>query len=125
MIKFAARALIAVAAIGSFQFSGQLDHVDVSVSAACVAGISAQVEPSSNSCTYRDVTRRGRVFERDFEIFGALGGGLYSSDARVVSRSNQTGLTWRSLALLLIAVAVWIPALLPLFGKRREHAGAH
>jgi hypothetical protein len=118
VIRFLIRCAIAVGALLSLQYSSQFDHVDVSVPATCVADVSANAESGQNSCIYRDVSKRGRVVQRDFEVYSPRGAGFYTKNAMVVSRSNQTGFTWRTLALLLVAIAAWLPSLPSPFIRR-------
>jgi hypothetical protein len=120
MTTFIIRCAIAIAALLSLQYSGQFNHVDVSVSAPCAAGISAKTDSGQTSCIYRDVSKRGRVMHRDFEVYGPSGAGFFTTSAKIISRSDQTGFTWRTAGLLLIAVAVWIPSLLTLFVKSKR-----
>ncbi|HDR9070501.1 TPA: hypothetical protein QDA90_005883 [Burkholderia vietnamiensis] len=117
-IKFLARCAIAVAALASIRYSVLNQNVDVSVPAACVAGVATKVVQGENRCLYQNVTVRGHVLQRNFEVYGSTGIGFYTKDAFVASRSNDAGFTWRSLVLLLIAVAMWAPSLLSLFKSK-------
>ncbi|WP_155638268.1 hypothetical protein [Burkholderia cepacia] len=107
------RGLIVVAALTSLRYSGSFDRVDVSVPGACVPGISAEVVTGTTDCVYRNANVRGRVLQRKFEVRGDTGRSVVVDDASVVSRADSAGLTWRTGALFLIAVAaVWGPSLL-------------
>jgi hypothetical protein len=117
-IKFLARCVIAVAAIMSIRYSGQQVNVDVSVPAACVPGVAKEAVSGDNLCIYRDVSVRGHVLQRNFEVYGRTGAGFFTEDAMVVSPGDDAGFTWRSLALLLVAIAMWVPSLFGLFAKR-------
>ncbi|MBR8428917.1 hypothetical protein [Burkholderia cenocepacia] len=117
-VKFVARFAIAIFALSSIRYSGLHEHVDVSVPSSCVAGVAKETHPGAYSCVYRDVSVRGHMLQRNFEVYGPSGVGFFAKDARVVSPGDNSGFTWRSLALLLIAIAMWVPSLLPLFNKR-------
>lgn len=125
MIKFILRCAIAIAALISIRYSGLHEHVDVSVPAACIAGVTKDTVPGDNSCIYRNVSVRGHIMRRNFEVYGPTGAGFFTKDAMVVSRGDDAGFTWRSLALLLIGVVMWVQLLLSLFTKRETPASAH
>jgi len=120
-----ARCAIAVAALTSIRYSGLQEHVGVSVPEACVAGVAEETVRGDNTCVYRNVSVRGQVMPRNFEVAGQTGVGFFTKDATVVSRGDEAGFTWRSLALLLIAVAMWVPSLLSLAIKRGNPVSAH
>jgi hypothetical protein len=87
--------------------------------------VSNKADTGPGSCVYHDVSLRGHVVERSFEISGSSGNGFSTKGATVVSRGDQASFTWRSLALLLVAVAMWAPSLFSLFTKRAKPATAH
>jgi len=124
VIKFIIRCAIAVAALMSIRYSGLQEHVDVSVPAACVTGVAKETVSGERSCVYRNVSVRGHVMQHTFEVYGPTGVGFFAKEAMVVSPGEIAGFTWRSLVLLLIAVAMWVPSLLSLFTKRAMPAAA-
>ncbi len=124
MISLALRCAIAVAALMSIRYSGLSEHVDVSVPAVCVAGVANETVPGDNRCIYRNVSMRGHVMQRNFEIYGPTGAGFFAKDAVVVSQGDDAGFTWRSLGLLLIAIAMWAPSLLSIFKTRAKPSSA-
>jgi hypothetical protein len=123
-LKFVARCAIASAALVSIRYSGLHENVDVSVPSACVDGVANETVQGSHNCVYRNVAVRGHVLQRSFEVYGPSGTGFFTKDAMVVSRSDDAGFTWRSLMLLLIAVAMWIPSLFSLFTRQSDSVPA-
>ncbi|MBN3761220.1 hypothetical protein [Burkholderia sp. Ac-20365] len=121
-IGFLARCAVAVVALTSIRYSVLQEHVDVRVRSACAAGVSSSVVAGGDSCIYRDVSLRGNVLRRDFEVSGPTGIGISTDEALIQSPGNNAGFTWRSLALLLVAVAMWMPSLLQLFFSRNDPA---
>ncbi|NIF40132.1 hypothetical protein F3J14_04290 [Burkholderia sp. Tr-862] len=119
-IKSLARCAIAVTALLAIRYSVHHQHVDVWVPAACVAGVAKDTVPGDGTCIYRNVSVRGHVMQKNFEVFGPTGVGFFTENASVMSRGDDAGFTWRSLALLMIAAAMWVPSLFPLF-KRDGH----
>jgi hypothetical protein len=122
--SFVVRCAIAVAALTSIRYTTDFEHVDVSVPSECLAGIAAKMSPTdASTCIYHDVRLRGQLQDRDFKVIGREGASLDTDTALIVSQSDDSGFTWRSLALLLVAVAVWVPSLLSLLlGQRSEAA---
>lgn len=122
MIGFLTRCAFAFVALTSIPFSLEHEHVDVRVNSACIEGVSRQVTSGDAMCIYRDVSLRGHVITRDFDVSGPTGIGFLTKDAMIESQSNDMGLTWRSVVLLLGAIAMWAPSLVSLFAERRPRA---
>lgn len=119
MLAFVIRVAVAISALTSIKYSSQLDHVDVAVPIACVTSVSTQFNSYPNSCFYKDVSIRGHIFSREYEVYNPRGGGFYTKDAVVRSDAKgQTGFTWRSLVLILIALTMWVPSLASLFKQK-------
>jgi hypothetical protein len=118
---FVVRCAIAVAALTSIRYTTTFEHVDVAVPSECTPDIApTQASSDSSTCVYHDVTLKGQLKSRDFEVVGRRGASFDSETATVVSQSDQAGFTWRSAALFLVAVAVWAPSLLSLFVGQRS-----
>ncbi len=113
MISFIVRAVVTLVALTSLQYSSVLEHVNVAVPGNCLPHISEKAEMVGAECVYQDVTRSGNLVTQDFSVTGSRGTGFNTQQARIVSGLDSSGFTWRTLLLVLIAVAVWVPSLLP------------
>lgn len=124
MVSVALRCAIAIAALTSIRYSSLYKRVDVSVPAACAAGVANETVPSDNGCVYRNVSVRGSVVRRNFYVYGPTEVGVSTKDFMFVTVRNDAGFTWRTLFLLVVAVAMWVPSLISLFKKNYDSTPA-
>ena len=115
LVSLIIRCVFTVALFSAIGHTARFQDVDVLVPGDCITllGLETRGPADGTSCTFLGATVQGRVVQHDFKVSGPRGA-LYSPEARIVSRSNELGLTWRSVVLLLLVVAMWLPSLLTL-----------
>jgi hypothetical protein len=127
LVSLIIRCIFTFALLAAIGHTTRFEGVDVLVPGDCLTflGMETQGPADGTTCIYRGATVQGRVIQHDFEVSGPRGA-LYSQDARIVSRSNELGLTWRSVFLLLIVAAMWLPSLLtlPMGGSSTQRSSA-
>ena len=123
MISFIARAIVTFVALTSLQYSSVLEHADVAVPGACIPHVSAKAEAVGGACVYRDVTRRGNLVAQDFAVVGPSGARFETPHARIVGGLDSSGFTWRTFVLILVAMIVWVPNMLPRPGAKTVQKG--
>ena len=118
MLSFIVRAAVTLVALTSLQYSSVLQHAEVAVPGACIPTVTTKTEVMGGECIYRDVERRGNLVTQDFTVVGPSGASFGTPHARLVSAMDGSGFTWRTFALVFVAMIVWVPRIFPRPGAK-------